>query len=114
VRGALGAFDLGPRPIDDGREVYLVIRPEAIRLVESDRPLERFRHDLLVPGTTVDVIDHGTRTVVHIAVPGATIEASLAPSAAARRRLEPGAPITLAIPRVDVHVIPADPVSARA
>ncbi|MDQ3549470.1 MAG: ABC transporter ATP-binding protein [Chloroflexota bacterium] len=107
VRTALGTLELGKRAFADASAVDLIVRPEVIRIVRENRPLDRLRGQLLFDGAVAQIIDHGTRVVVHAAINGTILEISLSPSAAARLDIEPGGPIQLAVAESDIHIVPA-------
>lgn len=102
----VGALQVsGQTVFQDGAAVDAVIRPEAIRIVRSDSDRARVQHDTIFEGTTVDIIDHGTRVVVHVEVRDTRIEVSVSPTAARRLNLSTGSPIELAIRAEDVHLM---------
>ena len=103
---AVGDLPLSRVDLLDGAAVWAIVRPEAIRLVHPGRPAERLRDDALFDGVVREVIDHGVRMVVRVEVADGQLEASLSPSAAARRELAPGSPVRLAVPPGDIHVVP--------
>jgi molybdate transport system ATP-binding protein len=105
VQTAIGELELDKRLFTAAAAVDVIIRPEAIRIVHDDRPLDRPRQHILLEGVATQVVDHGTRVVVHVLVNGSPLEASLLPPAAGRLGIEPGATVQLAIARGDVHVV---------
>jgi ABC-type Fe3+/spermidine/putrescine transport system ATPase subunit len=107
VQTALGQLTLGKRAFANGSAVDLIIRPEVIRIVRENRPIDRLSGQILLDGGVTQIVDHGTRVVVHAAIAGSSLEVSLSPSAAARLDIEPGGPIRLAIAESDIHVVPA-------
>jgi molybdate transport system ATP-binding protein len=107
VQTALGRLELGKRAFANGSAVDLIIRPEVIRIVRENRPIDRLSGQILLDGGVTQIVDHGTRVVVHAAIAGSGLEVSLSPSAAARLDIEPGGPIRLAIAESDIHVVPA-------
>ena len=104
---------IGTLPVDSGRAtrldgaVNVVIRPEVIRIVSDDRPLDRLRGDAFVCGVVLEVLDHGTRSVVYVDVQGQSIEVALSPTAARRQSLASGASVRLSIPPDDIYLMPA-------
>ena len=96
VQTALGELELGKRAFADGSSVDLIIRPEVIRVVRENRPIDRLRGQILLGGSVRQITDHGTRVVIDTAVAGTGLEVSLSPSAAARLDIEIGGPIRLA------------------
>jgi molybdate transport system ATP-binding protein len=92
-----------------GAAVYAIVRPEAIRVVRDDRPLDPLGFDNLVTGQVVEIVDHGTRCVLHVLVGDLPLEVSLSPVETARRRIRPGAQVRLSIPPASIHVVPAEP-----
>lgn len=107
ARTGIGTLPLGKRAFPDGSSVDLIIRPEVVRIVREDRPIDRLRGQILLDGIVIQAVDHGTRVVIHVAVQGTSLELSLSPSAAARLDAEIGGPIRLAIAESDIHVVPA-------
>jgi molybdate transport system ATP-binding protein len=107
VRSLLDTLVLSKHAFADGSAVDLIIRPEVIRIVRENRPLDRLRSQILLDGGVTQIIDHGTRVVIHAAISGTGLEISLSPSAAARLDIEPGGPIRLAIAESDIHVVSA-------
>lgn len=106
VQTALGNLPLGATLIDSGTEVIVVVRPEVIRIVRDDRPIERLENDVLLTGTITSFVDHGTRAVVGLDIDGVRLEASLSPSAARRIAVAPVRTIRVTVARNDMHVIP--------
>ena len=107
VRTALGRLELSKRAFSDASAVDLIIRPEVIRIVRENRPLDRLRGQTLLDGTVSQIVDHGTRVVIYVGLGGNMLEVSLSPSAAARLDIEIGGPIRLAIAESDIHIVPA-------
>jgi len=107
VATALGRLEVGKRAFAHGSAVELIIRPEVIRIVRENRPIDRLARQILLDGHVTQIIDHGTRVVIHAAINGAALEVSLSPSAAGRLDIEPGGPIRLAIAASDIHIVPA-------
>jgi molybdate transport system ATP-binding protein len=102
-----GELRIGPTLLEDGALVDVIIRPDAVRVVRDDRPLDRLRGGVLLCGHVIEVVDHGTRAVVYIAVGDARLEAGFSPSTARRLDLAPGTAVRLAIALSDLHVVPA-------
>jgi molybdate transport system ATP-binding protein len=92
-----------------GAAVYAIVRPEAIRVVRADKPLDPLRFDNLLTGTIAEIVDHGTRSVLHVLVNDARVEVSLSPVATVRRQIRAGAQVQLSIPPANVHVVAAEP-----
>jgi molybdate transport system ATP-binding protein len=106
VRTGLGDFTIGPTLYDNGAAVYVIIRPEALRIVRDDRPFDRLRDHTLLSGTTREIIDHGMRTIVYADINGHPLEVALSSSATQRLDLRPGQPLRLSVPPNDVWVVP--------
>ena len=104
---ALATFDLEKRAFPHGSAVDLIIRPEVIRIVRENRPLDRLRDQILLDGTISQVVDHGTRVVVHVLVHGGSLEVGLSPSAAMRLNIDPGTATRVAVAQDDIHVVPS-------
>lgn len=107
VRTALGRLNLSKRAFGDASAVDLIIRPEVIRIVRENRPIDRLRGQTLLDGAVTQIVDHGTRVVIYVGLGGNMLEVSLSPSAAARLDIEIGGPIRLAIAENDIHIVPA-------
>lgn len=103
----IGRLELGKRAYLDRSQVDVIIRPEAIRVIREDRPIDRLRGQILLDGVVAQIIDHGTRVVIHVGVGGTMLEISLSPSAAARLDIGIGGPIRFAIAEPEVHIVPA-------
>jgi ABC-type Fe3+/spermidine/putrescine transport system ATPase subunit len=104
VQTSIGRLGLGKRAFAAGSTVDLIIRPEVIRIVRENRPIDRLMNQILLDGGVSQIIDHGTRVVIHAVVRGTVLEISLSPSAASRLDIEPGGPIRLAIAESDIHI----------
>jgi molybdate transport system ATP-binding protein len=107
ARTALGDLPLGPTLLADGADVFVIIRPEEIRIVRDDRPIERLRNDTLLSGRVTSFVDHGTRAVVTLDIGGIALEASLSPTAARRVSAAPGNDLRVTIPSSAMHAIAA-------
>ncbi len=107
VRTAIGRLVLSKHAFASGTAVDLIIRPEVIRIVRENRSLDRLSGQILLDGSVAQIIDHGTRVVIHAMIGGTVLEISLSPSAAARLDIELGGPIRLAIAESDVHIVAA-------
>jgi len=75
--------------------------------VRDNRSLDRLHGQILLDGVVAQIIDHGTRVVVHAAIGGTVLEVSFSPSAAARLDIDSGGPIRLAIAESDIHIVAA-------
>ncbi|HEX5166777.1 MAG TPA: ABC transporter ATP-binding protein, partial [Thermomicrobiales bacterium] len=107
VTTSLGRLAIGKRAFADRAAVDLIIRPEVIRIVRENRPLDRLRNQILLDGSVTQIVDHGTRVVIYAAIRATMLEISLSPSAAARLDIEIGGPIRIAIAETDIHIVPA-------
>jgi molybdate transport system ATP-binding protein len=102
---AIGMLRVGQTELEDGCAVDVIVRPDTIRIVREDRPVERLRDDTMLDGVTSQIVDYGTRTIVHVDIRGVTLEISLSSTSTRRLELLSGQPIRLAIPPGDVHVV---------
>lgn len=105
VQTGIGLLQVEPGALADGDAVDAIIRPDTIRVVHEDRPVERLRDDTVVEGVVAEVVDYGTRMLAHVAVQGVTLEVSLAATSTRRVELQAGQVVRLAIPPGDVHVV---------
>jgi hypothetical protein len=78
-----------------------------IRIVRENRPIDRLSGQILLDGGVTQIVDHGTRVVIHAAIAGGSLEVGVSPSAAARLDITLGGPIRLAIAESDIHVVSA-------